>query len=215
MKKFRDRFSAWCAHHFTLVLISLATWPPVEITITLVTEPPGRTWRVTSIPELVFAITIATWTCWCVFTLLMWFFAMGHFGSMCVKCVEKLPRDAAIRAQKWHPLFALQHRLDSIPDFLMRATRNNQVFAWFLLLATAFSPILLSVALSAVVPEVWRGPLISTGVAIFTLVAGLPFRLHTTFAPWCEYCREDGWEDEGPEEPSPDLPPLPFISKTI
>lgn len=144
----------------------------------------------------------------------MWFFAMGHFGSMCVRCIEKLPPDAAIRAQKWHPLFAFQHKLDNIPEFLMRVTRRNQVFAWFLLVATAFSPILLSMALSVVVPDVWRGPLISTGVAVFAIVAGLPFRLHTAFAPWCEYCREDGWEDDGPEEPSPDMPPLPTISKT-
>lgn len=215
MRKFKDRFSAWCAHHFNFVLISLATWPPVEVTITLLTRPPGRTWYVTSIPELVFAAALTVWTCWCVLTMLMWFFAMGHFGSMCVKCIEKLPPDAAVRAQKWHPLFAFQHTLDDIPRFLMRVTRNSQKLSWLLLLCVFFSPLIIAVVLSAVVPDVWRGPVISLGAALLAFLGGVPFKLHTAFAPWCEYCQDDGWEDEGPEEPSPDLPPLPFISKTI
>jgi len=128
-------------------------------------------------------------------TLLAWF-VHDHDTTLCLPCIETVPADAPVRAERRKIVLWFQH-------FLTR--RSARV----IVLVLAIGPSIPLMALH----------LQSTDVARWAYAPAIAWTFASTFAisqhrqlrPWCSYCR--GWDKDGDHEPSPD--PVAFDTNTL
>ena len=127
-------------------------------------------------------------------TLLAWF-VHDHDTSLCIPCIETVPADAPIRAERRKFVLWFQH-------FLTRRV------ALVITLMLVFGPSILLIALHLELTDVARWAYVPMTAWFF---AGMfAVSQHRQLRPWCSYCR--GWDKDGDHEPSPD--PVAFDAKT-
>jgi hypothetical protein len=106
----------------------------------------------------------------------------NDFTRLCVRCMQEVPADAPVRAQRQSWLLWLQHFLNRLPlqlGFLAVMVAMSMACKHFGWPRVATLPVDL----------VWFAWMYGTW-------------LHHRLQPWCPYCRD--WGDGGIHEPSPD-----------
>ena len=213
--KERGRFARWSAHHFLTCLFWIATLP-VPVFVTDFNKTPGtKTWVVNSIPEIVLFVATTLWALSCMAMFFALIAAFHHFSNPCADCSLSFPLNAAEEAKRWQRAFEVQHKMGKIGSVVMRRVGERAWLNLVILLALPVMFIVVGVTVvNILIPEPWTA---SVGFALLmALLIPLlgPSKMHFTLAPWCEGCAEEGWGDDGPEEPSPEIPPLPTMTKT-
>lgn len=152
---------AWFAHHqITFVLAALTA----EIASDL-TDLDALSWTATALL--------------CAFVAGQ-FAVVRHTGILCRRCLDRIPTDASVQAERRDWLLRLRHWTWAHPIKIMLAvlvlisidiaTRTDVspyvVWPWFAL-------------------EAWAQ------------------RFHNQVAPWCKYCRNDGWDPTVTPTPDP------------
>ena len=122
-------------------------------------------------------------------------FLHDHDTSLCLPCIEKVPADAPVRAERRKIVLWFHHFM----------AQGNARFA-LLTLMLGLPAILIALHVS---PDIGRWAL-SPGIA-WALARAFATSQHRRLQPWCSYCRD--WDKDGDHEPSPD--PVAFDTKTL
>lgn len=208
------RFATWAAHHFTFCLI-MAALTPVPFFI-LGAQNPNGTWLIDTYSELGLLAFLIVWTIASLVMVLGVISGFGHFEKPCVDCATTFPLDAARNAERWQRAFNVHHSVGDIGKVLVRATGQRYGLAMLLFLGSVvFVCAAVIFLLTLVTSQPWTAPLALSTLLLPILVMSWPAKKHFQLAPWCEGCQEGGWGDDGPEEPSPDIFPLPTLTKKI
>lgn len=114
-------------------------------------------------------------------TLFMQYTNAQHGKNLCEQCVTEFRADAAEHAEQRRWKFAAVHKVDP----------------WAVALGLAY---MLGVLL---LPHLWKGVI---GCAYFLLVGfmALQIRFHSSYRPWCPYCRRGGGSGDEETESTPD-----------
>jgi hypothetical protein len=114
-------------------------------------------------------------------------------GRICVRCMQEVPADAPVRAQRRRWLLRFWH-------FSM--TRGY----WLALACVIFVPAAIQVLFFETTRATWMNA--PGDLFVFAYIWAL--WSHHRLTPWCPYCRR--WDDGGAHEPSPD--PVPEGTKS-
>ncbi|MFH5230566.1 hypothetical protein [Antrihabitans spumae] len=127
--------------------------------------------------------------------LTFWFIASSHRrrNQMCLQCIEEVPADAPLRAERQKPLLRLVHFANSIPGFAV-------------VTALVLGPSVIELIVG------WERSRVRTIPGDLWLFAAIYSEwVHHRLRPWCTYC--DRWDEGGDAEPSPD--PIGTNAKTV
>jgi cytochrome b561 len=115
-----------------------------------------------------------------------------HLGvaRICIRCMESVPPDAPVRAQRQKWLLRYAHAMNE-KRYLFAIIGYNLI-GWFLV------SWLFPVGPDNVIRSGW----IFVPVDLALLLMAISLSAHHRMSPWCPYCR--GWDDGGMREPSPD-----------
>lgn len=112
-------------------------------------------------------------------------FAMFHttYTRLCVRCMEEVPADASVRAQRQRWLLWVTHSLES----------PRKVAVWIGVVMT----------ISVLTATFHLPRIVDAPIDAYWLAYLYSMWLHHKLRPWCPYCRR--WDDGGfIHEPSPD-----------
>lgn len=121
-------------------------------------------------------------------------FVHEHGSALCLRCIEEVPVDASVRAQRRKRVLWFYHL----------TTRPVIAVVAIALLILAPSVLVLALHLQANALSVVPG-------ILWGFACAFSARQHSQLRPWCSYCR--GWDEGGDHEPSPD--PVTFGTKTL
>ncbi|WP_162625542.1 hypothetical protein [Mycolicibacterium llatzerense] len=125
--------------------------------------------------------------------LMCWFATLAHHdnGQLCVRCIESVPKDAALRADGCRVPLRFAHFVESTAGILAMVT-------------VCLVPVVATIILPA--PTVDR---VYLAVHMWVFAVIYADWTHGRLRPWCPFCRR--WDDGGDHEPSPD----PVLQRTV
>jgi len=142
-------------------------------------------------------IRMPEWTAWTTTAVfgIVFIAAILHqvLARICLRCMEEVPADAPVRAQRLRRVLWIDHRMASVRVSLL---------VW--LIPIGISAVLHYAFYQGVAPDEVADNWTSAPVTLQMLIVVYAMVLHHRLQPWCPYCK--GWDEGGDHErtPTPD-----------